>query len=84
MRNYLLLSIFLITSTVLADSSADFACSGCKAEKIYDSDGNYVGCYTNVNGHTNFNDPSGLTELGCDTFCVALNSPDPLKGVIWR
>jgi hypothetical protein len=33
--------------------------------------GAYCGCNTDCDGHVDFSSPSGLTPLGCDTFCAA-------------
>lgn len=38
----------------------------------------YCGCKTNVNGHSATHTPSQITELGCSTFCAAVEEGDPI------
>ena len=52
------------------------AAASCTATPNYDENGVYTGCTTNVNGHEQTSTPEGLTELGCSTFCSALEDRD--------
>ena len=57
---------------LLASSMTLLWADSCTATPLFDGDGNYAGCLTNVNGHEHFSNPQGLTRLGCNTFCAAL------------
>lgn len=71
----------LLASTVLVWGRLATVCS---ATKIYDGNGSYAGCYTIVNGHHHFSNPTGLTELGCDTFCAALKELEKQPVVLYQ
>lgn len=46
----------------------------CTANEMKDPSGNYLGCKTVVDGHTNESNAKELTPLGCQTFCSSLRN----------
>ena len=53
------------------DINLECEAKGCTASPIY-VNGEYKGCATCVDGYGSVADIRGLTKLGCDTFCAAL------------
>jgi hypothetical protein len=68
MKRFLLIVLALSIPTLAYASSRD----RCSAKPVYDNHGRYVGCLTVVNGHQHMSTATGLTELGCKTYCSAL------------
>ena len=70
MKKIIILLAVCLTSTVAWSKDGDY----CLAKKLYNDEGNYRGCKTNVNGHANESDAEGITEAGCESFCDSLDS----------